>query len=521
MLPAEAIHENENPVKIGWKPLPGSQTLALTCPADEILFDGSRGPGKTDWQLLDFRKEVGKGYGRFWRGILFDREYKNLDDLVSKSHRWFPSLAGPKAEWKASNSSFKWVWATGEELLFRVIKRPEDYWNYHGQEFSWIGWNELTKYATPDLYEAMQSCNRTSFVPELHTARVPVDKNTWRYATPDGKPLPPLPLRRRSTTNPYGPGHAWVKKRLVDPAPAGKLITEVTNVFNPRTQEREDVTKTRCRIFGSYRENIYLTPEYVAELEGIRDENKRKAWLYGDWNIVAGGAISDVWDESVHVLPRFQIPRGWYVDASFDWGSTHPFSVGVWAEANGEEAVLPDGTKFCPPAGSLIRCGEMYGATEIGRNEGLKWSARQIAKEYHKYRTGLVKARWIPYEPAAGPADNQIRNVNDVEVGTIEDRMADEKVYWENSDKSPGSRINGLQLARDMLECALDGEGPGLFFMENCRASISLLPNLPRDPKKQDDVDTTYEDHIWDETRYRILKNGKKYAKHFKLKLPR
>ena len=32
--------------KIVWKPHPGSQVLALSCPADEILYHGTRGPGK-------------------------------------------------------------------------------------------------------------------------------------------------------------------------------------------------------------------------------------------------------------------------------------------------------------------------------------------------------------------------------------------------------------------------------------------------------------------------------------------
>ena len=29
-----------------WKPHPGSQELSITCPASEILLEGTRGPGK-------------------------------------------------------------------------------------------------------------------------------------------------------------------------------------------------------------------------------------------------------------------------------------------------------------------------------------------------------------------------------------------------------------------------------------------------------------------------------------------
>lgn len=64
--------------KAVWKPLPGSQSLSLSCPCNEILYEGTRGPGKTAAQLARFRRLVGLGYGSFWRGVIFDTEYKNL-----------------------------------------------------------------------------------------------------------------------------------------------------------------------------------------------------------------------------------------------------------------------------------------------------------------------------------------------------------------------------------------------------------------------------------------------------------
>ncbi|MWU82355.1 terminase, partial [Escherichia coli] len=49
--------------KAVWKPLPGSQSLSLSCPCNEILYEGTRGPGKTAAQLARFRRLVGLGYG--------------------------------------------------------------------------------------------------------------------------------------------------------------------------------------------------------------------------------------------------------------------------------------------------------------------------------------------------------------------------------------------------------------------------------------------------------------------------
>lgn len=497
-----SVHDQQPPLNVVWKPLEGSQALAISCPAHQILFEGTRGPGKTDCQLMYFRKHVGLGYGRFWRGIIFDREYKNLDDLVSKSLRWFPQF-GDGARWLSSNSDYKWVWPTGEELLFRQAKRDADYWNYHGAEFPFIGWNELTKYPMPTLYDALMSCNRSSFRPLDHPIITPGD--------PEIRYLPEIPLVVFATTNPFGPGHNWVKKRFVDAAPAGHLLRRTMNVFNPRTQMRQDIVKYQVRIFGSYKENVYLSPEYVAELESIRDENKRRAWLWGDWDIVAGGAFDDVYRQDVHILPRFTPPKTWRLDRSFDWGSTHPFSVGWWAEANGEEATLRDGTTFCPPPGTLIRIHEWYGSTGEA-NEGLKLSAKKVAQGIMDREEMLREQGWITSKVRPGPADNQIYNVIEDETDTIAKKMEDEGVIWTRSDKSPGSRINGLQLARDRLEAAVDGVGPALYVLEHCKDWTSLVPILPRDEKNPDDVDTTAEDHPWDDTRYRVLAGNNRAA---------
>jgi hypothetical protein len=489
--------------RVVWAPLRGSQEIALTAPCNHILFEGTRGPGKTDVQLMRFRSRVGLGYGRFWRGIIFDRQYKNLDDLIGKSQRWFTEF-NDGARFSGAGGGGRWMWPTGEELLFRHIKRLADYWNYHGHEYPYLGWNELTKYPTSELYDAMMSCNRTSFIPS-------------QYPLPDGKLLPEIPLEVFSTTNPFGPGHNWVKRRFIDVSAPGEITAKVVNVFNPRTQQREDIARTQIRIFGSYKENIFLSPEYVAELESITDDNKRKAWLWGDWDVVAGGAFDDVWRPEVHIKPRFKIPAGWYVDRSMDWGSTHPFWVGWWAVANGEEVKMPDGTTFTPQRGSLILVHEWYGTREIGTNKGLLMSAKDVAVGINSKEKMLREGRWISGKVALGPADNQIRNVYERKTETIEKLMSDEDVYWDVSDKGAGSRIIGVQLMRDRLEASITGEGPGIYFMSHCAGATGTIPVLPRDEDDPDDVDSDAEDHPWDGTRYRILAGVDRTAKNIKV----
>src|SRR5882724_11928053 len=104
-----------------WAPIEHtSQEIALDARAHHILYYGTRGPGKSDVQLMRFRRNVGRGYGKFWRGIIFDLEYKNLDDLVTKTQRWFPAF-NDGAQFLSATSAYKWKWPTGEELLFRSI----------------------------------------------------------------------------------------------------------------------------------------------------------------------------------------------------------------------------------------------------------------------------------------------------------------------------------------------------------------------------------------------------------------
>jgi hypothetical protein len=291
-------------------------------------------------------------------------------------------------------------------------------------------------------------------------------------------------------------------------------------IFNPRTQQEEDVTRTRVAIFGSYKENIYLAPEYIAGLTQQKDENRRRSWLDGDWNIVAGGALDGVWDQKVHVIPRFRIPKGWkvYLDRTFDWGSSKPFSVGFWAEAGGEEVVLPDGRTFRPQPGSLIQFAEIYGTAKIGTNKGVRWSAGDIAKAIKEMEKQLLSDQWIPYQPWPGAADNQISDVRESDVDTIELKMAKEGIRWTTSEKSKGSRRIGLQLLRDRLENATRKEGEGLYFMDNCRASIMTIPVLPTDPKFEDDVDSDAEDHAYDMVRYRVLQGSNRVAREVKVR---
>ncbi|MCP5018050.1 MAG: terminase, partial [Ketobacter sp.] len=172
------------------EPNPGSQLLFVTAPFREVLYHGTRGPGKTLALLMDFGKDTGRGWGLKWRGVLFRESYPQLADVVTKSKEWFPRIY-PQAKFNKSN--YTWTWPDGEELLFRHMARPEDYWSYHGHEYPWIGWEELTNWPTGECYDMMMATNRCS--------------------------MQGVPKRVRSTCNPWGAGHHWVKSLFIDQAP--------------------------------------------------------------------------------------------------------------------------------------------------------------------------------------------------------------------------------------------------------------------------------------------------------------
>jgi len=438
----------------------------LYCPVFEVLYEGTRGPGKSDSLLMDFAQFVGRGFGPDWRGILFRKTYPDLEEIITKSKKWFYQIF---PDGRYNETKHAWTFGDGEVLLLRYAKDIDDYWNYHGHEYPWIGWDELTLWATDELYTTMKSVCRSS--------------------------NPDVPRHYRAVCNPYGVGHNWVKMRFIDPAPRGKLIID--------TEQGRDRTE-RIVIHGSIWENLILLkndPEYVKMLKA-QSGAKRAAWLEGDWDIVAGGMFDDVWSSNVHIIEPFDVPKTWRIDRSFDWGSSRPYSVGWWAESDGCDIKLADGTTRSTQRGDLFRIAELYGWT--GKpNEGTRELAVEVARKIQAYDNSNG------HKVRPGPADSSIFTVDN--GNCIAEDMERVGISWKRADKRPGSRINGWELLRERLKNSLSHEGPGLYVFDTCRQFIRTVPVLPRDERNPDDVDIEAEDHVADEVRYRVLAKGKYY----------
>jgi hypothetical protein len=374
------------------------------------------------------------------------------------------------------------------------------------------------------------SINRCSFVSKKHKKFADYELLKEGILKLQDKPstrtvdyyLEDIPLEMFATTNPNGPGHNWVKKQFINPVPYGKVLITKTEAVNPKTKEKEFVSRKQITIFGSCIENPYLDVTYIAGLMNDPDKNRRNAWFLGSWDGVSGGIFDDLWNKNIHIIPRFKVPLGWRVDRSYDNGSAHPFSICWFAEANGEEIEVKFAGKtylWAPSPGSIIQIFEWYGCEKIGKNKGIKMPAVQIAKRVVEIDNELLSQGWIAEPVKPGPADNKINDVSqDGESDSIKLLMEKHGCYWTESDKKPGSRIVGVELFRDRLYAAKVKEGPAFYCTDNCLATIELVPSLPRDSIKIDDVDTDAEDHVWDAIRYRVSKTKIDYASTLKIK---
>jgi hypothetical protein len=457
------------PDNIIWEPHPGSQVHYLHCPAWECLLSGNRGSGKTDVLIMDFCQDVGKGYGSDYRGIIFRQSYTQLTDFISKTKQFIPRIF-PDA--KYNGSTHTWRFVDGEELLLRYVRTLDDYWQYHGFQFPYCGFEELTTWSSPDLYMKLMSINRSS------------NKQIRR--------------KYRSTTNPGGIGTYWVRERFVDVAPPGKIITD-------------EFGQTRTWIDSRLSENKTLMeadPDYLEKLKGLteNDENLYKAWVLGSWDLVAGGFFADIFDRQTQVFNPFKFPASWKVLRSFDWGSAKPWAVTYGAECNGEQPDLQaflsaNPNKEMPyfPKGSLVIVNEIYGFNGTP-NVGDRATSKTIAERV----LDLDKALQIEYgcRVFPGPADTAIYNVQD---GTsIGKNLASFGLYWKRAYKGPGSRVTGWALLRGMLGAAKRGdlESPGLYFFTTAHHHLRTLPLLQHDAHNLEDVDTDSDDHLADALRY-------------------
>jgi hypothetical protein len=491
------------PENVIWMAQPGSQQLFFSVPYEvfEVLLEGTRGGGKTDCLIMDFAREVGTGMGAEWKGFLFKRTNGELKDVKDKCRKFFRQIWGDKVRFRES-PYFEVIWDTGETLMCRHMANDDDYWDVHGNNCTWIGWEELSNWPTPTLFLRCMSLIRSSH-PEAARRK-----------------------RCRATTNPGGPGHNWIRERYQLPMARNTIIRDNDVMIARKWMTEEDlkndaITTDRLRmaIFSDIRDNkVFLDadPTYIDGLKrDAQTEAQYRAWVYGDWDIVAGGMFDDVWNRKHHWICPFDIPDQWKIDRSFDWGESKPFSLGYWAQSDGSDVRLKSGRWVSTVRGDLFRIGEIYGWNGQP-NVGCKNTSSEIAERALEWE--LVNKVYRRCQP--GPADPAIFTGYDGKASVATEmgapiRRPNGREYrgihfFPSDNRGKNGRVPGWGVVRQMFKNAvrIDGkprERAGIFIFDTCTHFGRTIPVLPRDEKKTDDVDTEAEDHIADETRYRCV----------------
>jgi hypothetical protein len=305
------------------------------------------------------------------------------------------------------------------------------------------------------------------------------------------------------------------------PVAPGRIVGPVIKDTYVDTDGKE-LTMDRVAIHGCLDENrILLTadPMYKARVKASCKGNKaqEQAWLYGSWDIIAGGMFDDVWNPARHVIPNIIVPKTWRIYRAFDWGSSKPFSVGWWAESDGSDLTLPDGRVCSTVRGDLFRIAEWYGWNGEP-NEGVRMTIKDIA-------IGIIERELdmgIHERTLAGPADAAIfKTENGIcyakeLMSTVRVRHRERRIKFVSSNSGPGTRKMGWEIMRERFLASNPPadkigprEFPGLFICERCDQFRRTVPVLPRHMEKDpDDVNSDCEDHIGDEARYMCVFSG-------------
>lgn len=282
-------------------PTPKQQAfLWLNCL--EAMYGGAAGGGKSDALLMAALQYVDvAGYS----AILFRRTFPDLNQpgsLIPRSKEW---LAG-QARW--NENEHRWTFPSGATLTFGHLQYEDSKLQYQSAEFDFIAFDELTQFSETQYRYMFSRLRRRA----------------------ESK----VPPRMRAASNPGGPGHRWVKARLIDK--------------NAEDDTPEAVAEAKARIFirSGLADNPHLDRAEYRRALNVLDPQTRAQLLEGDWNarepgdwvfpayldqVFALGADCDTARAAGELAP----PAGGTLILAADWG-VHSHLLLLWPlEAGG------------------------------------------------------------------------------------------------------------------------------------------------------------------------------------------
>ena len=411
------------------------QTLFLKDKHRHIAYGGARGGGKS-WAVRTKSKLLAFRYPGI-KILIVRKTYKELQN--NHIEQLTAELAG-FAKYNRSDKMFRFP--NGSTISFGYCANEGDLGQYQGAEYDVVFIDEAGQ-LQESWIRKINLCVRGT----------------------NG-----FPKRTYYTLNPGGPGHAYFKRVFVD------------RNFNP-DEDPDDYFFIQAKVEDN-KALMDTQPDYLRELENL-PPTLRAAWKDGRWDVYEGQFFEDFRDVPehykdrrwTHVIEPFEIPDGWTICRSYDFGYGKPFSCAWWA-------VDYDGT--------IYRIMELYGCTRTP-NEGVKWTPDKQFEEIHKTE---MQHPWLKGKTIIGVADPAIWDASRGE--SVADTAARYGVFFTPGDNE---RIAGWMQCHYRLQFDEDGY-PRMYVFNTCRAFIRSIPTLIYDEHRAEDLDTKMEDHVADEWRY-------------------
>jgi hypothetical protein len=275
-----------------WSPHSGPQTRFLAASEFEVLYGGAAGGGKSDALLFGALRQTDNAS---YRALILRHTYPELAELMDRAHGVFRRLG---AVWNEQKK--RWTFKAGAIVEFGYCETWKDVQRYQGQQFSYIGFDEVGNLAEERIWAFLMSRCRSG-----------------------GPGILPM---MRASANPGGPGHAWLRKRFID----------ACGMDGERVYVDPGTGLTRRFVPARLYDNPTLlvnNPQYEAQLKSLPDMLRRQL-LEGDWDAGSGLALGEL-NRSRHLIDPFEIPGHWTQFGAFDWGYAHPFSFG-WYTVDGD-----------------------------------------------------------------------------------------------------------------------------------------------------------------------------------------
>ncbi|RJQ52135.1 MAG: hypothetical protein C4521_10880 [Actinobacteria bacterium] len=448
------------------------QLIFHKCQADEIMYGGAAGGGKTT--TIDMHMIGRARHTPGFHGAIFRRTYPELEG--EGSH--IPVTRELLAPWVNKGicnynvSTHRWTFSNGSTISFCHCKDEQDITTYNSIQFAAIAIDEARDW-TYHMYTYLLSRLRTN--KKIKTQMI-------------------------IATNPGGRGMPWIRARFVKPPPEVKpdgLPDTMGEVWVPQTLDDEEqrlglVQLSRAFIQSKVTDNLIMmrnNPRYLMNLRQL-PKPTRSMLLDGSWDVYAGQAFQE-WRDNEHTCQPFEIPVHWERFRTMDWGYQRPYCVLFWA-------IDTDS----PPPFRLYCYKEFYGWGGEP-DKGSQETPIEIAAKIVAFEAQERKKDVIVYP---GPADRMIFSRGDDGGPSKAEQMAQLGVTWLQADQSPASRTSSKMLLHWRLKPLNDEPGarPGIVFFRSCVHTIRTLPMLPLDENKPEDIDQKAEDHAYDAVRYAV-----------------